>query len=192
MISHLPAIAAFATAALQFAALAVLIVRGGVLAQAPTLEPIKAVFQLYLWPVPLVMAVALWGVLAAPVQRRALTWIGIVLFGLSGALLCLTSSIVLTVFSGESRPEAFMILFITPWPALTLAGAAAAMIGHKLTPAFGASRWFAALGGLIIVSALIATFVIFALYLALLALAAWWAWLGVVLSKAPVAQASTV
>lgn len=192
MISHLPAIAAFATAALQFAALAVLIVRGGVLAQAPTLEPIKAVFQLYLWPVPLVMAVALWGVLAAPVQRRALTWIGIVLFGLSGALLCLTSSIVLTVFSGESRPEAFMILFITPWPALTLAGAAAAMIGHKLTPVFGASRWFAALGGLIIVSALIATFVIFALYLALLALAAWWAWLGVVLSKAPVAQASTV
>jgi hypothetical protein len=190
MMARLPAIAAFATAALQLAALMTLLLRGG----ATTLEPAKLAFQLYLWPIPLATGAALLGVLAVPVSKPALIWIGGILLGLSAAVLCLTSSVVLSVLSGEGRLEAMVILFIAPWPALMLAGAGVAMVGHKLAPVFGASVWFGAIGymimGLALVAALSAHTFVWMLPLALLVLAVWWGWLGVVLSRAPSVQTS--
>lgn len=189
---NLPAIAAFANAVLQLVALVALVIMAGP-AQPALAESWRVAFQLYLWPIPFVTAVTLFGLIGLPAtQDMRISMLGAAaLFGVSTWLMWLAASIGLDTLSGENRPEAFMAVMLAPLPAYILAGIAAAVLSQKLSTRFPTPKWFVALG-VGVTLATLATFVVIpSLYIAMLLLAVWWASIGFTLSQTPRARTVT-
>jgi hypothetical protein len=187
MMHRVPAIAAFATAALQ---LAVTVgVALGTNGEPEDMSGWRAAFMLYSWPVPLVTAVALLGFVAHPATegRRASAWGAAALLGFSTMIFCTAAGIGLSALDGESRPEAF----ITPLPGFFLAGLGATWLGYKVFDFSNTPNWLVPLGILASITGL-ASYAGYAFALiAMTALAIWWAFLGAQLSLYKPPQAAT-
>lgn len=180
MMERLPAIAAFANAALQGVALLMLVlatVGGQELA-----ESWRLTFILQSWPIPLVTALALFGLVFHPALKHApiAAWSGSLLLAISAWILWLVSAIGVSILEGAC-PEGLMALLLAPL-AITIGGAGAIILGSKLPKSADTPNWLVALGCAAVFG--VAAYAIwFAIYLAWLALIVWWAHLGVVLSQ---------
>jgi hypothetical protein len=188
MMHRVPAIAAFANAALQ---LAVTVgVALGTNGEPEEMSGWRAAFMLYSWPVPLVTAIALLGFVTHPATagRRASAWGAAALLGLSTMIFYTAAGIGLSALDGESRPEAFIAVLLSPLPGFFLAGLGATWIGYSVS---STPNWLVPLGILASVTGL-ASYAGYAFALiAMSALAIWWAFLGAQLSVYKPSQAAT-
>jgi len=182
-----PAIAAFANATLQLAALVALMIAG---LAGEIDEDWRVTFALYSWPIPLATAVALLGLVTHPAMQgmRLSVWSGALLLGVFTWLMWVAATVGLSLLSHDSRPEAAIAVLLAPLPALVLAGMAATLLSLKLFTRFAVPTWFVALGMGIAPMALAAFFFAPFLYVAMLLLAAWWASIGFTFSQTPRAQ----
>jgi len=181
MMQRLPAIAAFANATLQGVALLMF-----VLATAGGLELTdgwRPTLMLQSWPIPLVTALALIGLVVHPAMKHApiAAWGGSLLLAISAWILWLVSSILVSILDEGARPEGLIALFLAP-VAMAIGGAGAVILGSKLPRSADSPNWHVALGS-VAAFGVAAYGVWVAIYPAWLALIVWWVWLGVVLSR---------
>ncbi|MEZ5961822.1 MAG: hypothetical protein R3C30_15585 [Hyphomonadaceae bacterium] len=180
MMQRLPAIAAFANAALQGIALLIL-----VLATAGGLELTdrwRPTLLLQSWPIPLLTALALIGLVVHPAIKHApiAAWGGSLLLAISAWILWLVASIGTSILEG-ARPEGLMALLLAPL-AIATGGAGAIILGAKFPKSADTPNWLVTLG-FAAVFGVVAYVIWYAIYLAWLALIVWWVRLGVVLSE---------
>lgn len=191
MMQRAPAIAAFANAALQLAAIVALAF--GVNGEPEDMSGWRAAFMLYSWPAPLVTAVALFGLVNHPAVegKRASAWAASAMLALSVAIFWLAADAGLSALDGESRPEAFIAVLLSPLPGFFLGGVGAAGIGYKVFDFSDAPNLLTVLGLVAAISGLASYSGYPAVFIAMIALAAWWALLGVQLSLYKPPQAAT-
>lgn len=177
------AISAFAAAALHFAVLILLAFTTNA-AEPGLVDAWHAPLSLHAWPIPLVTAIALLGLINHPATNdvQVSAWGGGVLLCLSAWILWIAATVGLSILAGEGRPEGFLVVWLAPSPAFVVGGAAAALVGQKLSARGHAPKWLPMVGALTLLFGLGCLFSIFAVYLAMLSFAVWWAGLGIALS----------
>lgn len=179
---RLPAIAAFANAVMQ---LAVIVAFALTLINPPPAEGAwRALYMLHSWPIPLLTVFVLLGLLAHPATKdvRRVVCTGAVLMTISAWILSMAAGTGRATLDGELEGDAFVFVILSVFPAFTLAGLGATLIGDRLLRGGDTPNGLTGLGALALLAGTLCYTAYPAVFIAMAAFAGWWAHLGVTLS----------
>lgn len=182
---RLPAIAAFANAAMLLSVIVVFaFISGG-----PTLRAWTPAFLVLAGPIPLATAIVVWGLVRHPAtaSMRWFAGLGGFLLVVSAAITCFAALIALTTISSrDDSTWAFLPSFLALMPVFVVGGLGAACIGRKFLVGAplgidDAPNWLAPLGIVAALAGILSYSSMIAVLIASMALVLWWALLGAML-----------